>query len=73
MKKSLAYLASAALLSATMFTVGCGETESVKTETEISTPEGTKTITDEKTIETTGDAPAVAPATTPAETTPATP
>ncbi len=61
MKKSLTYLASAALLSVSLFTVGCGETESVKTETQISTPEGTKTITDEKKVETTGDAPAVAP------------
>jgi len=73
MKKSLTYLASAGLLSVSLFAVGCGETEGVKTETEIKGPEGTTTVTEEKKVETTGEAPpAVAPAETPAEK-PATP
>ncbi|WP_165249947.1 hypothetical protein [Paludisphaera soli] len=66
MKKSLTYLASAALLSATMFTVGCGETEGVKTETEIKGPGGSATITEEKKVETSGEAPPVVPVEKPA-------
>ena len=35
--------------------VGCGEEAKVSTESKVETPEGTKTVTDEKKIETTGD------------------
>ena len=34
---------------------GCGEEAKVKTETTIDTPDGTKTVTDEKKVETTGE------------------
>lgn len=75
MKKLLTYLASAGVLSVSLIAIGCGETDSVTTTTEVQTPKGTTTVTDEKKVETTGDAPAVvAPAETPATpVTPATP
>lgn len=72
MKKLLTYLASVGVLSVSLIAIGCGETDSVKTTTEVATPSGTTTVTDEKKVESSGEAPpVVAPAETP--TTPATP
>jgi len=49
--------------------VGCAEESKVKEETKISTPEGTTTIQEEKSIKQTGENPP--PATAPVETVPA--
>lgn len=63
MKKKLSYLASAGLLTASLFAVGCGETSSVtKTET-VKTPEGTAEVEHKTTVKETGEnPPVVAPA-----------
>ncbi|AMV39662.1 hypothetical protein [Planctomyces sp. SH-PL62] len=72
MKKLLTSLASVGVLSVSLIAIGCGETDSVTKTTEVETPKGTATVTEEKKVETTGEAPpVVAPAETPA--TPATP
>lgn len=58
--------------------VGCGEKAGVKEETQVTTPEGTKTITRETEVKTTGDNPpggsvgtdtTTTPSTTPTDTT----
>jgi len=43
---------------------GCADESSVKTETQIKTPSGTKTITDKETVKTTGDNPPATPGST---------
>ncbi|WP_165065284.1 hypothetical protein [Paludisphaera rhizosphaerae] len=67
MKKSLTYLASAGLLTASLFAVGCGETSSVTQHEEIKGPGGTTEIEHKDTVKTTGEnPPVVAPAEKPA-------
>jgi len=65
MKKHFAPLAVAGVLTASLLAGGCGETESVVHETEIQGKDGSTTIREEKSVETTGDVPPVT--TTPSE------
>ncbi len=58
--RRLASLTLAAGLCSAGF-VGCSDTSTVTRETEVSTPQGETTVTEEKTIETSGDAPPPAP------------
>lgn len=64
MKKAIAYLASAGLLSVSMCMVGCGDTAGVREEVQATGPGGTTTIEKETEVHTTGDNP---PVVTPAE------
>ena len=68
MKSKINGLAIAGLLSASLFAVGCGETEGVKETTTATAPDGSTTkVTEETKVEKSGDnAPAVAPAEKPA-------
>lgn len=77
MKKAFAFLASAGLLSGLLLITGCGEESSVQHQETIKTPGGETQITEEKTIERSGDhadgavpaeTPAVTPETPPGET-----
>ena len=67
MKRSLTYLASAGLLTASLFAVGCGETSSVTQKEEVKGPGGTVEVEHKDSVKTTGDnPPPVAPAEKPA-------
>ena len=46
-----------ALAIATTFTAGCEKKSEVKTQTKMTTPEGSTTVTDTQKVETTGDNP----------------
>lgn len=50
-------LCSVIALFGVSFMAGCSDTTQVKTEKTIKTPDGKTTVTDEKTIKKTGDAP----------------
>jgi len=65
MKKLITALTGTGLLALAMAITGCGETSTVKDQTEVKTPGGTTRVTDQKTIKQTGDNPPPAGATTP--------
>lgn len=73
MKKSIAFLASAGLLSFSMCLVGCGDSAGVRQEVEATGPGGTTRVERETTVETTGDNPPAATPATPADGTTTTP
>ena len=67
MKKTFSYLASAGVLSASLFAVGCGETSTVKETAEVKTPEGTTQVEKSTEVKQTGEnPPPVVPAEKPA-------
>jgi len=57
MKKLITALTGTGLLALSLAITGCGETSTVKDQTEVKTPGGTTRVTDEKTIKQTGDNP----------------
>jgi len=65
MKKLITALAGTGLLALSMAITGCGETSTVKDQTEVKTPGGTTRVTDEKTIKQTGNNPPAAGTSTP--------
>jgi hypothetical protein len=65
MKKLITALTGTGLIALTLAFTGCGETSSVKSESEVKGPGGTTRITDKTTIKQTGDNPPPAGTTTP--------
>jgi len=65
MKKLITALTGTGLLALSLAITGCGETSTVKDQTEVKTPGGKTTVTDEKTIKQTGNNPPSAGTTTP--------
>ena len=65
MQKLITALTGSGLLALSLAITGCGETSTVKDQTEVKTPGGTTRVTDEKTIKQTGNNPPPASTATP--------
>jgi len=65
MKKLITALTGTGLLALSLAITGCGDTSTVKDQTEVKTPGGTTRVTDEKTIKQTGNNPPPASTATP--------
>jgi hypothetical protein len=65
MQKFITALTGTGLLALSLAITGCGETSTVKDQTEVKTPGGTTRVTDEKTIKQTGNNPPPASTATP--------
>jgi len=65
MKKLITALTGTGLLGLSLAITGCGETSTVKDQTEVKTPGGTTTVTDKKEVKQTGNNPPSASTTNP--------